>query len=212
MTSRTSGALALAMVLSVALAACSKAGTVATSSPVSTTDGSPMPGASGADLDQAFIDMMVPHHQAAIEMAKVAQERATREELRSMADGIITAQAAEIAQLREWRQAWFGSSDTPGMDAMPLMPGMDMPGMEGMEMEGTMDMTNDVEELRTAEPFDKAFMESMMEHHESAIAAAEIIDASTRRSELKQVAADIIEAQQAEIDQMQGWLDAWYPN
>lgn len=211
MTSRILGVLALAIVFSGALAACSNAGSAATSSPAPTTDGSPMPGGSGADLDQAFIDMMVPHHQAAIEMAKIAQDRATHEELRSMADGIITAQEAEIAQLREWRQAWFGSSDTPGMDAMPLLPGMDMPGMEGMEMGGTMDMTKDIEDLRTAEPFDKAFMESMMEHHESAIAAAEIIDASTQRSELKQVAADIIEAQQAEIDQMQGWLDAWYP-
>lgn len=163
---------------------------------------------------EAFVrpDMMVPHHQAAIEMARVAQERATRDELRSLADEIISAQDAEIAQLREWRQAWFGSSDTPGMDAMPLMPGVDMPGMDGMSMGGTMDMTVGIEALRTAEPFDRAFIEAMTVHHESAIAAARIIAGSTDRAELKQVAAAIIEAQQREIDQMQGWLAAWYPS
>ncbi|MFP5341576.1 MAG: DUF305 domain-containing protein [Candidatus Limnocylindria bacterium] len=164
------------------------------------------------DLDQRFIDMMVPHHQAAIAMAEIAQQRATRAELRTLADDIVSAQQAEIGQLREWRQAWFGSSDTPGMDMMPLMPGMEMPGMPGMEMEGTMDMTVDIEALRTAEPFDRAFIEAMTVHHESAIAAARIITASTDRPELKLLAADIIEAQQREIDQMQGWLVTWYPN
>lgn len=166
---------------------------------------------SSADLDQAFIDMMVPHHQSAIEMAKVANERSEREEILALADEIIGAQESEIAQLRAWRQDWFGSDETPGMDAMPLMPGMEMPGMDGMAMEGTMDMTVDIEALKTAEPFDRAFIEAMTEHHETAIAAATVIASATDRAELQTIAADIIEAQQREIDQMQGWLLEWYP-
>lgn len=197
--------------LAIVVAACSTTGPGGSAPGTAPVDGSMTP-PSAADLDQAFIDMMVPHHQAAIEMAKVAQERATRDELRTLADEIISAQDAEIAQLREWRQAWFGSSDTPGMDAMPLLPGMDMPGMDGMSMGGMMDMTVAIEALRTAEPFDRAFIEAMTVHHESAIAAARIIAGSTDRAELKQVAAEIIEAQQREIDQMQGWLAAWYPS
>ncbi|MGK2852265.1 MAG: DUF305 domain-containing protein [Candidatus Limnocylindrales bacterium] len=185
--------------------------------PGSSGQATPPPAGSAApssadDLDRAFIDMMVPHHQSAIEMAKVAQERATHDELRSLADDIVSAQETEITQLREWRQAWFGSADTPGMDAMPLMPGMDMPGMDGMSMDGTMDMTIDVEALRTAEPFDRAFIEAMIAHHESAIEAAGIIGAASDRPELQQIAASIIEAQQREIDQMQGWRIAWYPS
>ena len=163
------------------------------------------------DMDQAFIDMMVPHHQAAVEMGQIAQKRAEHEELRTLADSIVSAQGTEIKQLREWRRAWFGSSDTPGMDAMPLLPGMDMPGMEGHAMDGKMDMTADIEALRTADPFDRALIKAMVPHHETAIAAARAIGASTERSELKRVAADMIESQQHEIDQMQGWLAAWYP-
>ena len=98
------------------------------------------------------------------------------------------------------------------MDAMPLMPGMDIQGMDGMPMNGTMDMTADIAALRTAEPFDRAFIEAMTAHHELAISAAQVIAASTERPELQQISADIIEAQQREIDQMQGWLIAWYPS
>ncbi len=163
------------------------------------------------DMDQAFIDMMVPHHQAAVEMGQIAEERAEHEELRTLADAIVSAQGTEIEQLREWRRAWFGSSDTPSMDAMPLLPGMDMPGMKGNSMNGTMDMTADIEVLRTADPFDRALIKATVPHHETAIAAARAIGESTERSELKQVAEDMTESPQGEIDQMQGWLAVWYP-
>lgn len=199
------------MLALVVVAACSSSGAGGSGPTATPLDGSMAP-SSGADLDRAFIDMMVPHHQAAIEMARIATERTTRDELRALADGIISTQEAEIAVLREWRRSWFGSSDTPDMESMPLIPGMDMPGMDGMSMGGTMDMTVDIDALRTAEPFDRAFIEAMTVHHESAIAAATIIAGATDRAELKQVAAEIIEAQQREIDQMQGWLLAWYPS
>jgi uncharacterized protein (DUF305 family) len=201
-----------AVILATSAAACAGAGPTASLS-LGPATAPPTTGPSGqSDLDRAFIDMMVPHHQAAVEMARVAQERATRDELRSLADDIVRAQEAEIGQLREWRTSWFGSAETPGMDEMPLMPGMGMPGMDGMSMDGTMDMTADVESLRTAEPFDRAFIEAMIPHHESAIAAAEIVAASTAREELKTLAAGIIAAQQREIDQMQEWLASWYPS
>lgn len=164
------------------------------------------------EMDQAFIDMMVPHHEAAVEMAKIAQDRAAREELRTLADAIIAAQKGEIEQLRDWRRAWFGSSDTPAMDEMPMLPGLDMPGMEGDSMDKPMDMTKDVEALRVAEPFDRALMEAMIPHHETAMAAAKAIRESTKRAELKQMAADMIGAQQREIAQMRGWIAEWYPD
>lgn len=202
-----------AIVVAIVVAsACSAASPAVTPSGGPATAPSSIVPTGQSDLDRAFIDMMVPHHQAAVEMARIAQERATRDELRSLADDIVRAQEAEIGQLREWRTSWFGSAETPGMDEMPLMPGMEMPGMDGMSMEGTMDMTADIEALRTAEPFDRAFIEAMIPHHESAIAAAEIVAASTAREELKTLAAGIIAAQQREIDQMQEWLASWYPS
>lgn len=170
-----------------------------------------MSSGTSASLDQQFIDMMVPHHQSAIAMAEVALTRAERAEIKTLAGAIISAQKGEISQLKEWRKAWFGSDQTPGMDAMPMLPGMEMPGMSmGGSMGSTTDMTADVAALKTANPFDKAFIEAMTAHHKTAIAAAKIAAAQATRPEIRTLAGQIIAAQQAEIDQMAAWLAAWY--
>ena len=62
--------------------------------------------------------MMVPHHEGALGMARIAQQRAERPELRQLADDILRSQDAEISRMRQWRQDWFGSSATPAMDKM----------------------------------------------------------------------------------------------
>jgi len=163
-------------------------------------------------FDQQFIDMMVPHHLSAVEMAKIAADRGEHPEIKALAADIISAQEIEISQMREWRKDWFGSDQTPPMDAMPLLPGMEMEGdaMGGMEMGGTMDMTTYIEMLRTAQPFDKSFLEAMILHHESAITAAKLAQQNATKAEIKELAAAIIGAQEAEIAQMRGWLAAWY--
>lgn len=163
----------------------------------------PMASPGAGSFDQAFIDMMVPHHQSAIEMAKVAQERAERSEIKTLAGEIIAAQTAEIDQLRSWRKLWFGSDQTPGMEAMPILPGMNKGGMN-------MDMTADVEALKKAAPFDKAFIEAMTEHHQMAIEAAKLAQANATQSDIKNMAGEIIAAQEAEISKMAEWLAAWY--
>ena len=161
-----------------------------------------------APFDQRFIDMMVPHHEAAIAMAEIARERATREELRTLADEIIDAQSAEIAQLRAWREAWFGSADTPPMEAMPMLPGVRMGGE--LMIGDRMDMRDDVGQLRSAEPFDQAFVDAMIQHHGSAIDAAQSALRYASRDEIRQLAEAIIDAQSREIDQMREWRAAWY--
>ncbi len=176
---------------------------------------SPPAGASEAPasaFDQAFIDMMVPHHQSATEMAKLAQERAEHEELQTLAADIIAAQDAEITQMRDWREEWFGSAETPPMDAMPMLPGMEMEGMDMDMGDGaTMDMTMAIEELRDAEPFDLAFIEAMTAHHESAIEAAEMALEESQNPDIRSLAEAIISSQQAEIAQMSEWRTEWYP-
>ena len=141
-------------------------------------------------------------------MAELATERAEHPELRTLAADIISAQDREIEQLRTWRQAWFGSAETPPMDAMPMLPGMQM---EGHSMGGTTtDMTADIDKLKDADPFDKAFIEGMIAHHESAIAAAKLAEGEASKAELRQLAGEIIAAQEREITEMKAWLEAWY--
>jgi len=161
-----------------------------------------------ASFDQQFIDMMVPYHQDAVEMAKIAQQRAGRAEVRGMTADILRSQQAEIDQMRAWRKAWFGSDKTPPMDETPMVEGMG--GQHGGHG-STMNMAADVEALRrAAEPFDRAFIDAMIPHHQSAIDAAKAAEARAQRPEIKKLAQDIVVAQQREIDQMRQWRRAWY--
>lgn len=157
-----------------------------------------------ASIDQQFIDMMVPHHQGAVAMAQIAVTRGEHPEIKQLANSIIDSQNGEITQMKQWRMQWFRSDQTPSMEQMPMLPGMDMTAMHSMNM------TQDIKNLQTATPFDKAFIQAMILHHQSAIDAAKVAQASAEHPEIRTLAGNIIAAQQKEIDQMQSWLKAWY--
>jgi uncharacterized protein (DUF305 family) len=78
--------------------------------------------------DERFIDMMAPHHQMAVDMAKVAKEQGEHTEITQLADSIISDQQKEIEQMKSIREREFGSSQTPDqmnpseMENMGMMP------------------------------------------------------------------------------------------
>jgi uncharacterized protein (DUF305 family) len=152
-----------------------------------------MPGMGTADApyDVQFIDSMIVHHQGAINMAEqVLAEPEARQELKTLAENIITAQEAEIEQMRQWREAWFP----------------DLPETQGMGMEmGDMMISDDA-----SIPFDQRFVEAMIAHHEGAIAMARDAQQKSERSEITTLADNIITAQESEIAQMRQWLSDWY--
>ena len=150
----------------------------------------------GRYSDRAFIDAMVPHHQGAVEMAEVALENADHEEIRSLAEDIVSTQEAEIEELRAIKQQEFGTSEVP-ME------------MNAQEME-VMGMT-DPGELATKDLFDKAFIDAMIPHHLSAIEMASVALRKSDNAQIKEIAGAIVDAQKKEIAQMQRWREAWYP-
>jgi len=156
------------------------------------------PGMTGmAEYDQTFIDMMVTHHQAAIDMAKIAQRKGEHAEIKTLANDIVGAQDGEITKMKAWRKAWYGSDQIPAS----TMGGM--AGMGGMNV--------DLAQLENAQPFDKAFIDAMTPHHQSAIAMAQEAKIKAIHQEIKELAGQIIAAQQRELDQMQAWRARWYP-
>lgn len=169
-----------------------------------------------AEFDLAFIDMMIPHHEGAVAMAKVALERGEHEEIRAMAEEIISAQDTEIMQLQAWRTAWYPDAPLVTMSGMMDMQGMGhmMPGMSELmdSMRGMhMDPAADTAALcAVGDAFDRAFIDMMIPHHESAIMMAEAALQHAQHPEIQTMAQEVIDTQQREIDQMTGWRAAWY--
>ncbi len=141
-------------------------------------------------FDAQFIDGMIEHHQGAIDMAQEVLQQAERAELKTMAEAIIAAQKGEIEQMQAWRTAWYP----------------DLPATGGMEM-GMGDMMISSDE---SIPFDQRFITAMISHHQGAIEMAKMAQSMAEHQEIKELADAIITAQQAEIEQMQEWEQAWF--
>ena len=149
----------------------------------------------GKYSDKAFIDAMVPHHQGAIEMAEVALKNAEHEEIKQLSRNIISTQEAEIEELKAIKEQEFGTSEVP----MKMSAGeMQMMGM------------TDPDELANKDPFDKAFIDAMIPHHQSAIEMAQVAYRESDNPEIKALAEGIVDAQTREIAQMEGWRKQWY--
>lgn len=63
-------------------------------------------GKMGEEFDKTFISEMIIHHQGAVDMAKMALQNASHQEIKDLATAIIEAQEKEIAQMKEWQINW----------------------------------------------------------------------------------------------------------
>jgi uncharacterized protein (DUF305 family) len=149
--------------------------------------------------DPMFTAEMIPHHQAAIDMAALAPTRAEHPQIKTLAAEIGSAQAAEIELMKK-----VGKEN--GWDPNAKMDHSGMSGMSKHEM--GMDM--DPDELKTANPFDKAFIEMMVPHHQGAILMANHELSRGSDPQIRALAKSIIASQTLQINQMKQWYQAWY--
>lgn len=146
--------------------------------------------------DIAFAQDMVPHHQQAIEMANQVLERGEAPSVKDLAQRIRDDQSEEIDLMRGWLAEWGEEevdhgSDDPSMDTGP--GAMRQEDMEALAQASGRDL-------------DKMFLEMMIPHHEGAIAMADTELADGEFAEALALAERIVEAQQAEISEIEGLL------
>jgi uncharacterized protein (DUF305 family) len=169
------------------------------SSPTTSGSAAAAPAGQHNEADVAFTQGMIPHHEGAIEMAKLVQGRTTNAKIVELASRIEKAQDPEIVTMKGWLKAWgaeAASGSMPGMNHGSSMPGMTDP----QEMAK-------LEQAKNAD-FDKVFLDMMIKHHQGAIDMANTEVKNGSSAEAKKLAQQIIESQQAEITEMKGLLTA----
>jgi uncharacterized protein (DUF305 family) len=169
------------------LAATTAALAIAVAVGVTACGGGDDSGASGNATDRAFVAGMIPHHEQAIEMAKMAQYEAQSQFVRGLADDIVAAQSEEIGLMKRID----GELADDGVEVGDL-------GMSGQMM----GMESQMSALESAHPFDREFVDMMIAHHQGAIRMAQVEIEEGQNDQLVALANRIDAAQSNEIHEM----------
>lgn len=153
----------------------------------------------GEEYDRSFISNMIAHHQGAVDMAELALTNAKHDELKDMANKIMSDQESEISQMKTWQKEW----------GYPISTGDDMVDHSAMDMEN--EMSNMMIELenKKGDDFDRSFIKQMILHHQSAIDMASPGEKNAQHQELKDLTKEVVSAQTKEIQQMEQWGKDW---
>lgn len=145
------------------------------------------------DADVMFAQMMIPHHEQALELADMALDPTlmASEQVKALASQIKAAQDPEIDVMTQWLSEWD-------------QPLMDMSEDHSMTMEGMLS----IDELSalgqmSGEEFDQAWVSAMIAHHKGAIKMADTVKAEGKSAPVQELADAIIQAQKSEIDTLE---------
>ena len=147
------------------------------------------------EADMMFAQMMIPHHEQAVEMADVVLAKGgTNPEVTALATEIKAAQAPEIEQLDQWLDSWGAertAEEHNGHDAMSgMMTEEDMQALDGA----------------TPPESDRLFLEQMIAHHEGAVEMAQTEVETGSDPAAVEMAQTIVDTQTAEIETMENLL------
>ncbi|MEV8399072.1 DUF305 domain-containing protein [Streptomyces niveus] len=178
-------AAALLVLLAVPGCSAAPASTPVRSSPVSTPAGVPVQTPSGA-TDAAWLQLMTPMNEGAVELLTMAADRATDPGLRSWATDLAAAHRAELDRMRPLLRQL-------GLPATNVHEGHEMPGMV---------TPGDLAQARAAKgaAFEKVVVVQIREHleHSARVSRSEV-DAGSEAA-AKKLAASLVEARAAELD------------
>ena len=159
-------------------------------------------GSSGAafnSVDIAFATDMIPHHRQAVEMAEIAEPRASSPAVKDLAVRIRIAQDPEIETMSGWLRHWGQA-----------VPSASSRGDHGAHGGGGSGMMSEQEMQQfiasSGTNFDRTFLELMIRHHQGAIDMATTEQRQGVNRQAKQFAAKIAADQAAEIAEMQDLL------
>ena len=197
---RRLAAPAIALALSVTLAACGsdESSSTNTAATDSSSGSAAAVALNAADIE--FAQGMIAHHEQAIEMAEIALDPGVGASpaVIDLATRIKGAQDPEVELMTGWLTA---AGEPVTMDASE---GHDMSSMEGMMTAEQMDSMA----AMTGADFNQIWLQMMIAHHEGAVSQSQTVKANGSNADVLALADTIINAQQAEINEMQALLEA----
>jgi len=210
------GMLATAAATVVLVAGCSGSNGAETGAPASpnaaptSSPSTSAPADAHNAADTTFVQGMIPHHTQAVQMSEMAAQQSGNDQVKQLATRIQQAQGPEIQQMRGFLAAWGEPETAPagagGMDHSGMGHGAGATPMpEGM---GGMMTDQQMQQLGQASgaSFDRMFLQMMVEHHNGAVQMAQTELADGQNPDAKALAQKIIDAQRAEITEMQNLL------
>jgi len=136
--------------------------------------------------EREFIEGMIPHHQEAVDTAKeVIARGGSTPEIKKLVENIVVAQEAEITEMKQWYQDWYGEPYTNQGEYMNMM--------------------RELETLSGAD-LDRVFLQDMIGHHMGAIMMARSVQPYVEHIEIAELTQVIVSTQSAEIAQMRQML------
>ena len=204
MTSKMNVLIVATVAATVLLTGCASSSMSSAEMPAGHSSSSGAVVATGSDADVTFAQLMISHHEQAVQMADMALQQSTSAEVTDLATQIKAAQDPEIGQMRGWLQQWGAPEQMDGMDGMDHGD-MDMGGQSA----GGMMSDADMGALGNASgaDFDRMWLTMMIAHHEGAIKMAEQVKAESTNPDVIALADAIVAGQKKEIDTMQQLLD-----
>lgn len=186
---------ALVLVATLGLSACSNNNGGMNNGGVMGSD-SPNNAASLSVADVMFLQMMIPHHEQAVEMSTLAETNSTNPDLLALAARIKAAQGPEIELMKRLL------TDAGEPIAMGhSMGSMGSMGEDGMMSDGDMNALMDAK----GNAFDVLYLSGMIGHHEGAVMMTKPVSDSSN-AEVKTLATNIVASQNAEITEMKKLL------
>lgn len=186
-----------AVAIAASLAACSQ-GTSPRAGAAASFSGT-NPASAYNDADTQFAQMMIVHHQGAIEMGKLAAAKGSTPDVRALGQRIVAAQGPEIELMSGWLAQW--GAPTPTASDGGAMPGMEVGGMSQSSATDQLAASNGT-------AFDREFLTLMISHHQGALQMAASEQAQGQNADARKLATAITASQTAEIEQMRGMLAA----
>ncbi|MBV1852795.1 DUF305 domain-containing protein [Catellatospora tritici] len=151
--------------------------------------------------DVMFVQMMIPHHQQAVQLSDLAASRANDARVKQLAAQIKTEQQPEIDTMLDWLDAY--KQPTLSSGGMDMGHGADHGAMAGMATDAQLKALGQA----SGTPFDRMFLTLMIAHHQGALTMAdqELVDGTNPL--VRQLAQQVVNSQSTEIATMRSILD-----